>query len=217
MAELDWKAKMLAEQKALIARYTRENESVVPGQIVMAGSSLMEHFPINKLLEEQGETLTVYNRGIGGYTTGQYLEVLELCVLDLKPRRVFINIGTNDFNGPDSDMDGIMARYDAILTRIRETLPQVELYLMAYYPVNPDAIAEYMKEVLKFRTNELLRRANRRVAALAEKHGGRFINVNDPITDEEGRLKAEYTVEGMHITEDGYRAVLTRLLPYLKA
>ncbi len=216
MAEIDWKAKMEADQKALIERFREENKTALRGQIVMAGSSLMEHFPINKLLAERGEDVIVYNRGIGGYTTAEYLGVLDLCVLDLKPRRVFINIGTNDFNGPDSDMDEIMGRYDTILTRIREALPQVELYLMAYYPVNPDAAIEYMKQILKFRTNELLLRANERVAELARKHGGTYIDVNAPLTDSEGRLKAEYTVEGMHIKEDGYRAILNELLPYLK-
>lgn len=216
MAEIDWKAKIEAEQKALLARFREENKTAVPGQIVMAGSSLMEHFPINKLLAEAGESITVYNRGIGGYTTAQYLEALDLCVLTLKPRRLFINIGTNDFNGPEADMDGIMARYDTILTRIKSALPQVELYLMAYYPVNPDAAMDFMKQILKFRTNELLLRANQRVAELAGKHGGQYIDLNAPLRDSEGRLRAEFTVEGMHINEDGYRAVLAELLPYLR-
>ena len=35
------------------------------------------------------------------------------------------------------------------------------------------------------------------------------------ITDAEGRLKAEYTVEGMHMYGDGYARILDALLPYL--
>ena len=31
--------------------------------------------------------------------------------------------------------------------------------------------------------------------------------INAPLTDDQGRLKAEYTIEGMHIYEEGYRAI----------
>ena len=31
--------------------------------------------------------------------------------------------------------------------------------------------------------------------------------MNAPLTDERGRLKAAYTIEGMHIREEGYRAI----------
>ena len=31
--------------------------------------------------------------------------------------------------------------------------------------------------------------------------------MNAPLTDDQGRLKAEYTIEGMHIYEAGYRAI----------
>ncbi len=214
--EIDWQAVVAEEQRCAIQRYRTENKNALPLQIVLAGSSLMEQFPINKLLAEQNEPITVYNRGIGGMTTTQYMDVLDLCVLDLQPKRLFINIGTNDFNGPDASLDAIMERYDTILSRIKAALPAVELYLIAYYPVNPDAAEDYMKEILKFRTNEMLIQANKQVVKLADKHGGTYIDLNEAIKDSEGRLKAEYTVEGMHINEDGYRAILTALLPYLR-
>jgi len=33
------------------------------------------------------------------------------------------------------------------------------------------------------------------------------MDFNAPLTDEQGRLKAEYTIEGMHIRPEGYRAI----------
>ncbi len=213
--EIDWQAVIAEEQRCAIRQYREENKTALPGQIVMAGSSLMQQFPINRLLAQQGKDIVVYNRGIGGMTTAQYMDVLDLCILDLQPRRLFINIGTNDFNGPEATLDAVMERYDGILSRVKAALPEVELYLIAYYPVNPDAAEDFMKEILKFRTNELLIRANGRVAELAKKYRGNYIDLNAPLKDGEGRLKAEYTVEGMHINENGYRAILTELLPYL--
>ena len=69
--------KFYAEQDARekadkLERYRRLNKFVKPGQILFVGSSLMEQFPILELLEGESLPLRVYNRGIGGYTTGRF-------------------------------------------------------------------------------------------------------------------------------------------------
>lgn len=87
---------------------------------------------------------------------------------------------------------------------------------MAYYPVNYEAAAENMKECLKIRTNEKIRVANTKVKMLAKKHDERYIDINKNLTDEQGRLKAEYTIEGLHINEDGYRAIYEDIMTYVK-
>ena len=50
---------------------------------------------------------------------------------------------------------------------------------------------------------------------IAEKHGQKYIDVNAPLTDEQGRLKAEYTIEGMHIKPEGYRAIFNDVMKYV--
>ena len=42
-----------------------------------------------------------------------------------------------------------------------------------------------------------------------------YINVFDCLLDEKGNLKAEYTIEGMHMYANGYAVVLEKLMPYL--
>ena len=49
--------------------------------------------------------------------------------------------------------------------------------------------------------------ANKAVQELAERHHAKYIDINDPLKDRDGNLKAEYTIEGMHIKEEGYRAI----------
>jgi 6-pyruvoyltetrahydropterin/6-carboxytetrahydropterin synthase len=41
-----------------------------------------------------------------------------------------------------------------------------------------------------------------------------IIDINDPLKDENGNLKAEYTIEGMHIKEEGYRAIFPEFIRY---
>lgn len=88
--------------------------------------------------------------------------------------------------------------------------------MMAYYPVNYDAATEEMKPCLQIRTNEKIEKANELVAQIAARHGQRFINVNAPLKDEQGRLKAEYTIEGLHIRPEGYRAIFEDVVKYIE-
>lgn len=136
-------------------------------------------------------------------------------MFDLEPGRVFINIGTNDLSDSRIPMERIMEHYDSIISSIEERLPGVRIYLMAYYPVNYEAAAENMKECLKVRSNEKITAANALVKAIAEKHGQRYIDINKNLKDEQGRLKAEYTIEGLHINEQGYRAIFGDFMKYL--
>lgn len=205
------------EKAEKLERYRMANQTAQKGQIVFAGSSLMEMFPVEKLLRERGIDTVVYNRGIGGYVTQELLAHLDVCVTDLMPRRVFINIGTNDLSDASISLEEVMARYEAIITEIERRVPGVELLLMAYYPINYDAAAESMKPCLRVRTNEKINAANALVQQLAQRHGQRYIDVNRALKDAQGRLRAEYTIEGMHIREEGYRAIMDDLIPYVVA
>lgn len=196
------------EKLRLVERYRRENQTCKKGQVVFTGSSLMEMFPVEEWARELGpDAPTVYNRGVGGYRTEDMLPILDALVTDLMPRRLFINIGTNDLSDPAVTIDALIARYDEILTRIETAVPGIDVILMAYYPINCDDAAEHMKPTLRIRTNERIREANRAVEALAGRHRQRYMDFNAPLTDDQGRLRAEYTIEGMHIKPEGYRAI----------
>ncbi len=194
-------------QEQLIERYRAQNLAVQPGQILFAGSSLMEQFPVH-LWAAQEQLPTVYNRGVSGYRTEDMLRHLDVLVTDVQPRHLFINIGTNDLSDPDVTINALIARYDELLQRAKTALPGLRITLMAYYPINRDAAAdEGMRRTLSIRTNERIAKANAAVEQLSRLHGADYLDVNAPITDGEGRLKAEYTTEGMHITQAGYRAL----------
>ena len=205
------------EKEQMIKDFHVWNKDAVKGQIVFTGSSLMEMFPIEKWVKELGPNAPiVYNRGVGGYRTTDLLPILDVCVFELRPRKVFINIGTNDLSDGSVPLETVMSNYDQIITQIEEKLPGVIIYMMAYYPINYDAATEEMKPCLLIRTNEKINKANELVAQLAAKHGQRYINVNAPLMDEQGRLKAEYTIEGMHIKPEGYRTIFQDIMTYVK-
>lgn len=190
-----------------IERYRRLNQTAEKGCVLFAGSSLMEMFPVEEFARQDNLPVTVYNRGVGGFITDELLENLDVCITDLAPRRLFINIGTNDLSDASRPIEMVMRNYAEILDRVRQAVPGVEIYIMAYYPVNYDAASPEMRDCLKIRSNEKINLANQKLQILAANAGGKFINVNQPLMDSQLRLKAEYTFEGMHINEAGYRAI----------
>lgn len=214
----DMKEKMGREQQDKLTRYSILNQNVKKGEILFTGSSLMEQFPINELLMTNGMNQVIYNRGVGGFTTNDMLQNMEEMVFGTEPSKIFINIGTNDIGSPDYQLETLMKNYEKIIALIQERLPEAEITMMAYYPVNetdklPDE--EWAKTMFVTRTNENLNIANAAVEKLAEKMGCRFINVNQGLTDENGKLKKEFTIEGIHMYANGYQVVLNNLKKYL--
>lgn len=206
-----------AEKREKVERYRRLNRFVRPHQILFVGSSLMEQFPIHELLLDRQLPYTVYNRGIGGTTTFELLENMNVCIYDLQPDYIYINIGTNDLNLPDYTEEGLIERYRRILQGIRSHLPESRIFMLAYYPVNPIAAKgnPWAEEALRIRSNARICAANRAVQKLADEMGATYLDLNDGIRDAEGNLRAEFTVEGMHMYADGYAQVLEKLLPWL--
>ena len=218
---MDWEAffreRQRQEKEDKLARFRHLNPYVRKGQIVFAGSSLMEQFPIYEFLLDFQLPYTIYNRGVGGFTTDEFYAALEDCVFALEPAHLFLNIGTNDLNGPEYRLSRLLDNYEKILQAIRGRLPATRLYLMAYYPVNPTvATIPHMQEIFRHRTNARIREASEGVRALAARYGARFLDCNAGLTDGEGNLKAEYTIEGMHMYANGYKPVLDALLPVLQ-
>lgn len=213
-----FKELMHREQQDKLERYRILNQNVKKGEILFTGSSLMEQFPVNELLMTNGMDQVIYNRGIGGFTTTDMLEYMEEMVFGTEPSRIFINIGTNDIGSPEYQLEALLERYEEIIVRIQERLPEAEINMMAYYPVNEtDKIpeGEWGKTAFVTRTNENINIANAAIENLAAKKGCRFINVNEGLADERGKLKKEYTIEGIHMYANGYQVVLQNLKKYL--
>lgn len=217
--QLKWmEQQMWAEQQTKLERYRILNRYATPGEILFTGSSLMEQFPINELLMSNKMTQIIYNRGIGGFTTDDMLQYMDEMVYGTRPSKIFINIGTNDISKPQYRLETLIGNYRTILCRTKEQLPQAEIFMMAYYPVNEtDKLPDIPGATGMFatRNNENLRTANQAVEALAAELECRYIDVNRGLTDDRGKLKKEYTIEGIHMYANAYQIILENMKPYL--
>ncbi len=142
------------------------------GETVFVGSSLCELFPISEMLQNVEPRIRVYNRGIGGDVTDGLLRRMDESIFALEPKKVFINIGTNDISSPGYTRERLLAQYRKILEQIKARLPETKIYVLSYYPVNralPGADPEQVAAMFGARTNEELRAVNGELEAL----GGR--------------------------------------------
>lgn len=213
-------ARMKQEQAMKVRNFKMLNKVAQKGATLFTGSSLMEQFPVAELAADAGVAGPIYNRGIGGTTSDDFLREIDAVLLDLEPAKVFINIGTNDMTKNvygDAWMDHLADNYEKILQTAKMRIPDAMLYCMAYYPTNLHLPNQepWALDMLRERTKENIAECNRRVKALAEKYGYRYIDVNDGLTNENGEQKEEYAIDGVHMWADAYMVVFNNLKKYL--
>lgn len=101
------------------------NELAMKGEIVVFGSTYMANFPFYELINKSKLENAVYNRSIAGLTIAEAEALLQVCVLDIRPSKVFLHLGEEDFAQPDA-----VEKYAAIVKRIATALPNAKIYLI---------------------------------------------------------------------------------------
>ena len=101
------------------------NDLTIPGGIVVFGSTYMSSFPLYELVNKCIFENAVYNRSIQGLTVTEALEIVEDCVIDIHPSKVFIFLGEEDEDDPSAT-----EKYALLISKLRLRLPESSLYLI---------------------------------------------------------------------------------------
>ena len=170
-----------------------EKEPVVPGRIIFLGNSITQIGDWKKLLNDS----TVINRGIAGDVTFGVLKRLD-DVTKRQPSKLFLLIGINDI-GKDIPDAVIADNIHKIIARIQTESSSTKIYVQSILPVNPDVPnfpQHYDKQVHVLNTNKLIKE-------IAENTHCTYVNIHDLFTDEQGKLDAKYTADGLHLAPAG--------------
>lgn len=210
------------EKEKTANRYKLLNKNVIKGQILFVGSSLMENFPINEMQLGMNLEKIIYNRAVSGYVTEELIKNIEHCIFDLEPSKIFINIGSNDIGAIGENghsIENLIENYSNILKQIKDRLPDCEVFIMSYYPVNSVfdfGVDKKIREVLfATRNNKLIEETNIKIEKLAKTYGFNHINVNNGLFDMSGNLKSELSIEGIHLLPTAYEIIFENLKKYL--
>jgi lysophospholipase L1-like esterase len=175
-----------------VAQFTKE--PVVTGRIIFLGNSITE---MGNWKKATGDT-TVINRGIGGDITYGVLKRLK-DITDRKPSKLFILLGINDI-GKDIPDAVIADNYLKIVNEVHSKCPETKIYVQSILPLNPtikNFPQHYDKEEHVLAVNKLLK-------ANAAAGNYTFVDIFHLFVDPDGRLKSEYTYEGLHVKPPAY-------------
>lgn len=185
-------------------RAQQEREAVHTQNIVMLGNSLTERGAWADILQDS----LVLNRGIGGDCVAGMTARLGAIVAG-KPRALFLMAGVNDLIFSKITPEALLGQYERLLDAIRTASPRTTVFIQSLLPLDEAQNEEYFagKNARIEAFNALLRETARR-------RGLDYIDVwNRMVRD--GKMPAEYTVDGIHLNAAGYAVWSDVLRPYL--
>jgi lysophospholipase L1-like esterase len=173
--------------------YTNTIQSLVYGRegfdTVMLGDSITYGGQWNELLELPN----IANLGIPGDSAEGVLGRIADVYL-LKPKKCFIMVGINNINA-GSPIEMIFRNIETLSAELEKNNIEPVLQSTLYVSKNwPDWE----------RTSNAVLELNTLLEELCRQKGMEFINLNE-ILSSGGALKEEYTYDGIHLTEAGYK------------
>ena len=169
------------------------------GNIVFLGDSITDFVNFDEFLP----SYHIINRGIAGDTTSGVLRRLGE-VISLRPRKLFLLIGTNDI-GNDVMPVPIARNIREIVSRVQAKSPETRIYFQGVFPTRRDFS----------RPNELIQELNAEIAAIAQEKHCTFVDLYPLLLDSEGMLAEEYTLDGLHLSNSGNAKWMAYVVPYL--
>ena len=196
-----------ANQDVYYARRATLFEQLPVGKkdIIMLGNSLTDGAEWNELLNNRH----VKNRGIVGDIVQGLYERMEP-ILKGQPKKIFIMSGVNDVSH-GVDGDSIARATEKLIVLIKTRSPRTRIYLQSMLPFNND-VREWKYLVGR---EQVVVDGNRALEQVARRQGGTWINLYPLFVDENGKLKAEYTNDGLHLMGEAYLIWRDAIKPYI--
>lgn len=193
-------------------KYIEKEKIVKQETILFLGDSITQMYELNNYYSDK---YFVINSGISGNITNDILDNMDKRVYQYKPKKVFILIGTNDFGLRKNSDDELIQNIDSIIKAIKDKFPECKIYLESIYPINDTDDSKIDHSMVGIRTNDKIINLNKRFKDLAKDDSITYIDVYSKLIDDEGNLKLEYTRDGLHISDAGYKIITKVLSEYL--
>lgn len=171
------------------------------------GDSITYRYHLDKYFPD----IPIVNSGIDGNKASDILEDMERRVYQYNPTTIFLLIGTNQLDGSQTD-DEIVGEIQQIVEQIQKNRPYASIYIESIYPVNKNI----RHNDVKWRENSRIININKMIEEYSKKHKVFYIDVYSSLIDDDGDLRKEYTLDGLHLSDEGYEVVTNILKKYIK-
>lgn len=175
------------------------------GDIIFLGNSITDGAEWSELFGDQ----RIKNRGISGDVSAGILHRIDE-VAARKPAKVFLMIGTNDLARKVS-ADSLQKNILDAVRYLRLQSPATTVYVQSILPVN-DVYGKFGGHT---GNGALIKKVNAALAQNATSLQYTYIDLNTPFSDSNGKLKALFTNDGLHLNGDAYLLWKHLLYPYV--
>lgn len=175
--------------------------------VVFLGASLTQYYE----LAEFFPNVRVKNRGIHGDEIEKALKRLSPIIAS-KPKKIFIEMGSNDVD-LHVPTEKIIAAYARLLDTLKTACPTTRLYVQSLLPAADSS--RYLDSYCSPQTNKTIVQVNAALRRLAAQKNVTFINLHERFL-QNGQLAPQYTVDGAHLSGEGYRLWTEILKPYVE-
>ena len=173
---------------------------------IFLGDSLTELCEWSELV-----SAPVLNRGISNDTTLDILDRLD-AILALRPKAIYLMIGINDAAQRSSVADAA-GRYEQILQTIHKTSPATRVYIQSVLPVlSTGPLVRALGRDRGPALNQWVQEMNQKLSSFADGKSTFYINIHDDLLAN-NELDPRYTVDGIHLSGEGYAVWKQRVLP----
>lgn len=189
-------------------RHVKKFEQIKASKdLILLGDSMMAYFPTKAFdLEDQ-----LLNFGIPGDTSiGVLKRVYQ--VIKLNPKYVILNIGLNDFVLTDLSIEESLKNILEIRHQILEGCPDTLVYVTSLTPINQKDFKD--QTYLLNRDKEDAIKLNQLLKSKIDERF--FINIYDELIDDQGDLNIDFTRDGIHLNQRGYKIYLRMIKNILK-
>lgn len=200
-----------ASTSNLVQKEIIKEVPVVDDNYVFLGDSITDWYDLDKYFEG----LPVVNSGVSGYSTNNILNNMNKMVYQYNPSKVFILIGINDLE-LKVDNDVVVNNIRKIVQGIKKNRRYAKIYVESIYPINNSDDDKIEGSIINGnRKNSDIIDINNKLVKLTEEEGVTYIDLHKELVDDGGLLKIEYTVDGLHLSSEGYEKVTEVLRKYI--
>ena len=151
--------------------YRELNSITEAGGVVLFGSNTFANLPVGELTQAFRITEPIYNRSIKNVRIDHIESYLKVCLFDLNPRKIFVNMGDIDILDENVDIDNFIAKYEWLLYMIH-TKTKASIYIV---PIVSDSQAAFQ--------------INQRLKTLASQTGCKCIDVSGVLESKRPTLR----------------------------
>ena len=191
--------------KTKIKTVTKYKDKIAEN-IVFLGDSITKLYDLDKYYLN----IKKVNSGISGNVSKDILDNMYERVYRYNPSKVFLLIGTNQLE--DDDENKIFDEIINIVDDIHKNNPITLIYVESIYPVNNNI--ENSPSI--GRDNKKIKNINKKLKDNCKNHNYIYIDVFKKLEDSNGNLTSEYTYDGLHLNDEGYKIVTKKKKKYLK-